>query len=107
MLAIGRALMAQPRLLLLDEPSLGLAPIVVGEIGEALHRIAAGGTAILLADQSTTLALRVTQHAHLLESGRVADERPDGRAAARRRGARPPTSARRAATRSSRRRRPA
>jgi branched-chain amino acid transport system ATP-binding protein len=70
MLAIGRALMAQPRLLLLDEPSLGLAPIVVAEIGEALRRIAAAGTAILLADQSTTLALRVTQRAHLLESGR-------------------------------------
>jgi branched-chain amino acid transport system ATP-binding protein len=70
MLAIGRALMAQPRLLLLDEPSLGLAPIVVAEIGEALHRIAAAGTAILLADQSTALALRVTEHAHLLESGR-------------------------------------
>jgi branched-chain amino acid transport system ATP-binding protein len=71
MLAIARALMTQPRLLLLDEPSLGLAPIVVAEIGDALHRIAASGTAILLADQSTTLALRVTQRAHLLESGRT------------------------------------
>jgi ABC-type branched-subunit amino acid transport system ATPase component len=70
MLAIGRALMAQPRLLLLDEPSLGLAPIVVAEIGEALSRIAEAGTAILIADQSTALALRVTQHAQLLESGR-------------------------------------
>jgi branched-chain amino acid transport system ATP-binding protein len=69
MLAIARALMARPRLLLLDEPSLGLAPIVVGEIAEALQRIAADGTAILLADQSTTLALRATDHAHLLESG--------------------------------------
>jgi ABC-type branched-subunit amino acid transport system ATPase component len=69
MLAIGRALMAQPRLLLLDEPSLGLAPIVVAEIGEALRQVAAGGTAILLADQSTTLALHVTTHAHLLETG--------------------------------------
>ena len=71
MLAIGRALMAQPRLLLLDEPSLGLAPIVVGEIGEALRRIAAAGTGILLADQSTTLALHVTERAHLLDSGRT------------------------------------
>jgi branched-chain amino acid transport system ATP-binding protein len=71
MLAIGRALMAQPRLLLLDEPSLGLAPLVVAEIGEALRSIAAAGTAILLADQSTTLALRVTERAHLLESGRT------------------------------------
>jgi ABC-type branched-subunit amino acid transport system ATPase component len=71
MLAIARALMARPRLLLLDEPSLGLAPIVVGEIAEALNQIAAAGTAILLADQSTTLALRTTRHAHLLESGRA------------------------------------
>jgi ABC-type branched-subunit amino acid transport system ATPase component len=71
MLAIGRALMARPRLLLLDEPSLGLAPIVVGEIGEALRRIAATGTGILLADQSTALALHVTERAHLLESGRT------------------------------------
>lgn len=71
MLAIGRALMAGPRLLILDEPSLGLAPIVVAEIAEALLRIRAQGTAILLADQSTALALRATQHAFLLENGRV------------------------------------
>ena len=71
MLAIARALMAAPRLLLLDEPSLGLAPIVVGEIAEALNRIADAGTAILLADQSTALALHVTQQAHLLDSGRL------------------------------------
>jgi branched-chain amino acid transport system ATP-binding protein len=57
MLATGRALMAQPRLLLLDEPSLGLAPIVVGEIAGALRRINQAGTSILLADQNTTLAL--------------------------------------------------
>jgi branched-chain amino acid transport system ATP-binding protein len=69
MLAIARALMARPRLLLLDEPSLGLAPIVVGEIGHALNRIAAEGTAIVLADQSTTLALHTTRQAHLLENG--------------------------------------
>jgi branched-chain amino acid transport system ATP-binding protein len=71
MLAIGRALMAGPRLLILDEPSLGLAPIVAAEIAEALLRIRNHGTAILLADQSTALALRVTEHAYLLENGRV------------------------------------
>jgi branched-chain amino acid transport system ATP-binding protein len=71
MLAIGRALMAGPRLLLLDEPSLGLAPIVVAEIGEALLRIRERGTAILLADQSTALALRTTDEAFLLENGRL------------------------------------
>jgi branched-chain amino acid transport system ATP-binding protein len=76
MLAIARALMARPRLLLLDEPSLGLAPIVVGEIGEALNRIAAEGTAIVLADQSTTLALHITRQAHLLENGRVVASGP-------------------------------
>jgi branched-chain amino acid transport system ATP-binding protein len=71
MLAIGRALMAGPRLLLLDEPSLGLAPIVVAEIAEALLRIRKQGTAILLADQSTALALRATETAYLLENGRL------------------------------------
>jgi branched-chain amino acid transport system ATP-binding protein len=76
MLAIARALMARPRLLLLDEPSLGLAPIVVGEIAEALRRIAAAGTAILLADQSTALALGVTQRAYLLEAGRLCTSGP-------------------------------
>jgi branched-chain amino acid transport system ATP-binding protein len=78
MLAIARAIMAQPRLLLLDEPSLGLAPIVVAEIADALRRINAGGTSILLADQNTTLALRATDHAYLLESGRLRTCRPTG-----------------------------
>jgi branched-chain amino acid transport system ATP-binding protein len=76
MLAIARAIMAQPRLLLLDEPSLGLAPIVVAEIADALRRINSGGTAILIADQNTTMALRATDRAYLLESGRVRCEAP-------------------------------
>jgi branched-chain amino acid transport system ATP-binding protein len=71
MLAIARAIMAQPRLLLLDEPSLGLAPIVVAEIAGALRQINASGTSILIADQNTTLAVRTTDRAYLLESGRV------------------------------------
>jgi ABC-type branched-subunit amino acid transport system ATPase component len=76
MLAIARAIMAQPRLLLLDEPSLGLAPIVVAEIADALRAINAGGTSILIADQNTTLALRATDNAYLLESGRVRGSAP-------------------------------
>jgi len=71
MLAIGRALMARPRLLVLDEPSLGLAPLVVEEIGDALTRVAASGLAVLLVDQNTTLARRATRQAHLIESGRI------------------------------------
>jgi branched-chain amino acid transport system ATP-binding protein len=71
MLAIARALMAQPRLLLLDEPSLGLAPQVVAQIAQALERIVAVGTSVLLVEQSTALALRVTSYGYLLETGRV------------------------------------
>jgi ABC-type branched-subunit amino acid transport system ATPase component len=71
MLAIGRALMAQPRLLILDEPSLGLAPRMVAQIGEALREINQRGCALLLVEQSTALVLRVTDHAYLLETGRV------------------------------------
>ena len=76
MLAIARAIMAQPRLLLLDEPSLGLAPIVVSEIAAALRRINEAGTSILLSDQNTTLALHTTGHAYLLENGRVCADGP-------------------------------
>jgi branched-chain amino acid transport system ATP-binding protein len=75
-LAVLRALVARPRLLLLDEPSLGLAPIVVGEIAEALRRINGNGTSILLADQNTTLALHASGHAYLLESGRLCADGP-------------------------------
>jgi branched-chain amino acid transport system ATP-binding protein len=70
-LAIARALMAQPRLLLLDEPSLGLAPRVVAEIGQALRTINERGCALLLVEQSTALAMRATEHAYLLETGRI------------------------------------
>ena len=70
-LAIARALMAEPRLLLLDEPSLGLAPRVVAQIGEALRAVNERGCALLLVEQSTALAMRVTEQAFLLETGRV------------------------------------
>jgi ABC-type branched-subunit amino acid transport system ATPase component len=75
-LAIARALMAQPQLLLLDEPSLGLAPRVVAQIGEALRTINERGCALLLVEQSTALALRVTEHAYLLETGHIRAHAP-------------------------------
>jgi branched-chain amino acid transport system ATP-binding protein len=75
-LAIARALMSQPRLLLLDEPSLGLAPRVVAEIGQALRAINERGCALLLVEQSTALALRTTEHAYLLETGRIRANAP-------------------------------
>ena len=76
MLAIGRALMAQPRMLLLDEPSLGLAPLVVHHIGDRLREINGQGVALLLVDQSTALALRVTHDGCLLETGRIRHAAP-------------------------------
>ena len=72
MLAIGRALMSRPRLLLCDEPSLGLAPLVVGEIMRLLARLREGGTTILLVEQNARLALRCADRAYVLEVGRVA-----------------------------------
>jgi branched-chain amino acid transport system ATP-binding protein len=71
MLAIGRALMSQPRCLLLDEPTLGLAPIVVDEIDRIIRRLAEGGMTILLAEQNAAMALGVADHAYVLESGRI------------------------------------
>ncbi len=71
MLAIARGLMAGPKLLLLDEPSLGLAPLIVREVFQALQRINAEGCAILLAEQNVRMSLRVAQRGYVLETGRV------------------------------------
>ena len=71
MLAIGRALMSSPRLLLLDEPSLGLAPLVVGRIGEIITEINRQGTTVLLIEQNTTMALEVASRAVVLDLGQV------------------------------------
>ncbi|MGE5673226.1 MAG: ABC transporter ATP-binding protein [Mycobacterium leprae] len=71
MLAIGRALMARPKLLLLDEPSLGLAPLLVKEILGTLRQVNAEGTAILLVEQNANLALQMAHHAYILETGRL------------------------------------
>jgi branched-chain amino acid transport system ATP-binding protein len=72
MLAIGRALMALPRILMLDEPSLGLAPLVVQEIFGIIAEINRAGTTILLVEQNTRQALALAQRGYVLENGRVA-----------------------------------
>ena len=71
MLAIGRALMAQPRLLLLDEPSLGLAPSVVLEMFQVIGEINRGGVAVLLVEQNVAMALEIATRAYVLEEGRI------------------------------------
>jgi branched-chain amino acid transport system ATP-binding protein len=71
MLAIGRALMARPRLLLLDEPSLGLAPIVVEDILARLSQLRHEGVTILLVEQNARVALKVADRAYVLETGRI------------------------------------
>jgi branched-chain amino acid transport system ATP-binding protein len=79
MLAIGRGLMSRPRYLLLDEPSLGLAPMLIGEIFRKLAEIRAHGTAILLVEQNAAAALDVADHGYVLETGLI---RLEGSAAA-------------------------
>ena len=71
MLAIGRALMGDPRLILLDEPSLGLAPKLVAQIFESIVAIAKSGITILLVEQNTRLALETAQRAYVLVTGEV------------------------------------
>ena len=71
MLAIGRALMSDPRLLLMDEPSLGLAPRMVRSLFDLAQEIRAGGISILMAEQNARQALRVADYAYLLEVGEI------------------------------------
>jgi branched-chain amino acid transport system ATP-binding protein len=71
MLAIGRALMRSPRVLILDEPSLGLGPLVVAEVFRAIQRIAAAGQAVLLVEQNAKAALNVAQYAYAMSLGRI------------------------------------
>jgi branched-chain amino acid transport system ATP-binding protein len=72
MLAIGRALMSRPRLLMLDEPSLGLAPLIVKEIARILKEINKEGVSVILVEQNAELALDLAHYAYVLETGRIA-----------------------------------
>ena len=82
MLAIGRAVMARPAVLLLDEPSLGIAPRLVADIFEAIARIAEAGTTILLVEQNTRLALKYSTRAYVLRTGEIAMSGPSKELAA-------------------------
>jgi len=74
MLAIGRSLMGKPKILLLDEPSLGIAPILVKEIFEIIKKINQDGTSILLVEQNANMALGISDYAYVLENGHIALE---------------------------------
>jgi branched-chain amino acid transport system ATP-binding protein len=76
MLAMGRALMSNPRVLLLDEPSLGLAPLLVQRIRELIVEINRQGTTILLVEQNAAMALAIADHGYVLETGKVVMDRP-------------------------------
>jgi branched-chain amino acid transport system ATP-binding protein len=76
MLAIGRALMGRPRLLLLDEPSLGLGPAIVAQVFETLQRVHQGGLTMLLVEQNAKRALDATDYAYVMERGRIVHQGP-------------------------------
>jgi branched-chain amino acid transport system ATP-binding protein len=76
MLCIGRAMMARPTLLLLDEPSLGLAPLIVRQIFALIARIRADGTSVLLVEQNARAALHISDHAYVMEGGRATLDGP-------------------------------
>ena len=76
MLAMGRALMAKPRLLLLDEPSMGLSPLFVSEVFRIIEEVSAAGTTVLLVEQNAKKALSIADRAYVLETGTIATEGP-------------------------------
>ena len=71
MLAISRALMARPKLLLLDEPSLGLAPIIIQQIFSIIQKVNENGTTVFLVEQNANQALRIANHGYVMENGRI------------------------------------
>ena len=76
MLAIGRALMAEPRFLLLDEPSLGLAPLIVRQIRDLIVEINEQGTSVLLVEQNANMALSIAAHGYIMETGKIVMDKP-------------------------------
>ena len=76
MLALGRALMARPKLMLLDEPTMGLSPLVVGQVAEIIEEINRKGVSVLLVEQNARIALRLAAKGYVLETGRIVMEGP-------------------------------
>ncbi|HEU5470495.1 MAG TPA: ABC transporter ATP-binding protein [Actinophytocola sp.] len=76
MLAMGRALMSEPSCLLLDEPSLGLAPLIVQQIRDLIVEINASGTTVLLVEQNATMALSIADHGYVMENGKIVMDKP-------------------------------
>ena len=76
MLAVGRALMANPKLLMLDEPSLGLAPLVIKDIFAIIRQIKEAGVNVLLIEQNAKAALEISDYAYVMETGRITMEGP-------------------------------
>ncbi|MPM70920.1 High-affinity branched-chain amino acid transport ATP-binding protein LivF [bioreactor metagenome] len=78
MLAMGRALMSRPKLLMLDEPSMGLAPLLVEQIFEIIQRLNKAGSTILLVEQNAQMALSVAHRGYVLETGKIVTTGPSG-----------------------------
>ena len=76
MLAMGRAMMSKPKLIMLDEPSMGLAPLLVEQIFQIIAELHAAGTTILLVEQNAQMALSIADRAYVLETGRIVMEGP-------------------------------
>ena len=72
MLAMGRALMSKPRIILMDEPSMGLSPLFVNEVFDIIKKISASGTTVLLVEQNAKKALSISDRAYVLETGKIA-----------------------------------